>query len=128
MLTAGSLSYLRGMTPSRYRVVIEGEPFMLRSAIFACLDGDPRFDVVLAGAHGDSPGDVTAHADLSSVPQPTPVLLTVAANGPICLQLRLDGATRPVPYQGMRRLADTLMREFDNCDTWTTEIAVTNHA
>ncbi len=121
-------------TFKRFRVEINGEPYLLRSAIFACLAGDSRFDVVLAGANGAS-GDVVAHANPSSVGQAMPVVLTVAVDGPLRLECLPDGATRSIPYQGLRPLADVLVREIDNCtgeateiDTPTTGIAVTSHA
>ncbi len=123
------------MTFRRFRVEIDGEPFMLRSAILACLDGDPRFDVVLAGADAASVNDVTAHADLWSVPPPTQVRLTVAVDAPMRLRLLHNGGTHHIPDQGMRRLGDALMQALDNCESWTTEtdiahteIAVTHHA
>ena len=116
------------MTVRRFRVEINGEPYLLRSAIFACIDGDSRFDVVMADARDHATGDVGAHGNSSSDAQTMPVVLTVAPDGPLRLQSLLDGATRSIPYQSMRRLADALIRELDNCNTWTKEIAVTPHA
>src|SRR5688500_1799285 len=94
------------MATRRHRVVIDGEPFVLRSAVFSCLKDDPRFDVTLADALGSSSDGV---------------VLIVEPDGPMSLRLRDDDAVRPVPYPGMRDLADTLARELDSGDAAATK-------
>ena len=122
-------SYRGRVAAARLRVEIEGEPLVLRSAIHSCLDGDPRFDIAMAGAHDDSVSAHAPHANLAAVAHAVPrAVVTAVEHGPLRVQLVLDQGNRSIPFHGIRRLADAIARAVDACNPWTSETAEIRHA
>jgi hypothetical protein len=116
------------MATGRFRIDIDGDPFLLRSAVFRHLRADPRFDVVLVGS-ADEPGsaDVVAHAQSPAAPPPTPLVLTVATEGPLSLRRTEGGVPRSIVYENLQLLAETLAHEL-SMPASTIQTRLTDHA
>ena len=101
------------MPPERFRVDVDGDPFLLRSAVFQSLRADPRFDVVLVESTGE--------------PDEASVVLTVDVEGPLRLQPTREGTPLSIAYEGMQLLAETLATELSKLAP-NTNPGVTGHA
>lgn len=113
------------MAAARFRVDIDGDPFVLRSAVFQHLRSDPRFDVVLVGSTHDTV-DVAAH-DATDPGTPGTAVLTVRAEGPLSLQRVGGGAPYVLAYENMHLLTETLVRELTTPSS-SVQTRVTDHA
>lgn len=108
-------------------VLVTGEPVVLRSAIHACLSGDPRFDAVLTDKDDPTTGEGSSARPTTIKGAPW-AKVTAAGDGAPRVELLLDQESRPIPFQGMRRLADALIRAVDACTAPTPEPTETSHA
>lgn len=115
------------MAAARFRVDVDGDPFLLRSAVFQHLRSDPRFDVVLVASHREMVDqDVAAHA-ATTPGTPGAAVLTVSAEGPLSLRRAGGGASRPLVYETMQSLTETLVRELTTSIP-SLQARVTDHA
>ena len=92
------------MVESRTQLLLQIEPFVLRSAVQAYLESDPRLSAldVVAGDHVRSNGVLTTQLASNRViglelKEPT-----------MSFELSVDGARLDFPYQGMPHLADQI--------------------
>ena len=100
------------MVDQRLRVGLSVEPFVLRSAMAACLEGDPRLDVVLLPMQC-GPADDRARSAVTPPLVVLPEVMVVAvADCPARVELSVAGTSRTVLYDGMGGLADALVNEL----------------
>lgn len=113
----GSARSVPRMVNQTVRVGLGVEPFVLRSAMHACLERDPRLDVVLL-PQGCDPTDDTVGSDLSASLAALPDAVVVAVQScPPGVELSVAGVRRTIPYQGMDRLAEVLVHELSGTTT-----------
>lgn len=95
------------MTDYRFRVGVGVEPYVLRSALGACLEQDPRLvvEVLPPNCDNDTVGSVMVPA-----PRCAPdAILTAVEDCPPQVQLSVAGTRRTMPYHGMEGFAEALI-------------------
>jgi hypothetical protein len=90
------------MAKSRTQLMLQIEPFVLRSAVQAYLESDPRFSTFVfterAGRNNGEAVDPAADRVIGlELKEPTH-----------SFELSVDGLRRDFPYQGMNHLADQI--------------------
>lgn len=105
------------MLNQRVHVGLGVEPFVLRSAMHACLERDPRLDLVLLPPACAPTDDTVGSAMTSSLAALPDAVVVAVQDCPPGVELSVAGARRTIPYQGMDRLAEVLVHELSGTTT-----------
>lgn len=97
---------VQDMLDQRLRVGVGVEPFVLRSALGACLQRDPRLDVEVLPPSCDN--DTVGSIMLPKPRRVPDAMLTAVEDCPPRVEVFFGGTYRSLPYEGMEGFAETL--------------------
>lgn len=106
MARRGAARTVRCMVDQRLRVDVGVEPFVLRSALGACLEQDPRLDVAVLPPNcvDDTVGSIV----LPGRRRVSDATVTAVEDCPPRVQVWYRGTGQTMPYDGMERFAEGL--------------------